>query len=54
MPTPFGSNAHIRAHWLQAGTWVDLHLSLTSERTARENHAQLKRVLKAIRVRQEE
>ncbi|MEA2165673.1 MAG: hypothetical protein QOK37_3800 [Thermoanaerobaculia bacterium] len=28
---PEASNSHIRAHWVQAGTWIDLHLSMTSQ-----------------------
>ena len=49
-----GSNSHIRAHWVQAGTWLDLHLSITSDRSPAENRRNLKSVLKAIRVRQKE
>ena len=33
MALPSGSNSHFRAHWVQAGTWVDLHLSITSYAT---------------------
>lgn len=54
IPTPFGSNSHIRAHWLQAGMWIDLHLSITSGRPPAENRATLKSALKAIRVRLKE
>lgn len=31
IPRFSGSNAHIRAHWLEAGTWIDLHLSVESD-----------------------
>ena len=54
MALPGGSNSHLRAHWVQAGTWIDLHLSITSQRTSAENRALLKSVLKSIRVRQKE
>ena len=54
MPLPAGSNSHIRAHWLQAGTWIDLHLSITSERTPADNRRTLKSILKTIQVRQKE
>ena len=48
---PTGSNTHIRAHWIQAGTWVDLHLSITSYATPIENRAKLKALLKSVSVR---
>lgn len=54
MALPFGHNSHIRAHWVQAGTWIDLHLSITSEDTSSENRAKLRRTLKSIQVRQKE
>lgn len=54
MALPFGANSHIRAHWVQAGTWIDLHLSITTERTIDENRAVLKRVLKSISVKQKQ
>ena len=54
LATPFAANSHISAHWVQAGTWIDLHLSITSDRTTTENRAKLKSVLKTIQVRQKE
>lgn len=27
---PVGSNTHIRAQWSELGTWIDLHISVTS------------------------
>src|SRR5258705_10027971 len=36
MPIPSASNSHVRAHWVQAGTWIDIHLSVTSERSRSE------------------
>lgn len=48
---PAGGNSHIRAHWLQAGTWIDVHLSYTSQRVnAAESKARLLAMLKAIQV----
>jgi hypothetical protein len=29
LPLPDATNTHIRAHWVQSGTWIDIHLSLT-------------------------
>lgn len=49
---PSGSNTHIRAHWVQAGTWIDLHLSTTTYATPVENRAKLKSLLKSISVRE--
>jgi hypothetical protein len=28
---PGGRNANVRAEWVQAGTWIDLHASLTAD-----------------------
>lgn len=47
---PGGSNTHLRAHWVEAGTWIDLHLSLTSPRPIAECRAQLLALLKSITV----
>jgi len=52
IPIPGANNAHLRAHWLQAGTWIDIHLSLTSKMPDAENRAKLETMLKAIQVRQ--
>ena len=54
MALPFARNSHIRAHLVQAGTWIDLHLSITSLGTTGQNRAKLKSALKAIRIRQKE
>lgn len=54
LSTPFGTNSHISAHWVQAGTWIDLHLSITSDHTTTENRAKLKSVLKTVQIRQKE
>lgn len=50
MPFPEGTNCHLRAELTQAGTWIDLHFSLTSQQTAAEARAQLLAVLKSIQV----
>jgi hypothetical protein len=49
---PKGSNSHIRAHWLQAGTWIDIHLSMTSDRPSSEVRNTLQSLLKNIRVKE--
>ena len=52
MPLPTGGNSHIRAHWVQAGTWIDLHLSLTSETSSSGSREKLLELLKSIQVKQ--
>jgi hypothetical protein len=45
--------SHIRAHWLQAGTWIDLHLSMGGfDRSTADLRAQLEGVLKGIEVKE--
>ena len=43
-------NSHIRASCVQAGTWIDLHLSLTMERPPAELRQRLRDELASIRV----
>jgi len=45
-----GSNSHVRAHWVQAGTWIDLHVSIASLGTTAENRARLTKFVQAIQV----
>jgi hypothetical protein len=44
--------SEISAHWLQAGTWIELHLSLTSPQTDKESAAKLEKLLKTIQVKE--
>jgi hypothetical protein len=44
--------AEISAHWLQAGTWIELHLSLTAAQTDKESGAKLEKLLNTIQVRE--
>jgi len=50
MPPAGGSGSHIRAHWLQAGTWIDMHLSSHGKGSADENAERLATLLGRIRV----
>lgn len=53
MPAPAGgTNSHIRAHWLQAGTWIDVHISAGSRETSAELRARLLKILASIEVRE--
>jgi hypothetical protein len=47
---PGMASSHIRAEWQQAGTWIDLHMSLTSALSQAERRTKLRDELKAIRV----
>ena len=47
---PGGRSSNMRAEFVQAGTWIDLHLSITSNRSEAENQAALRKVLETIRV----
>jgi hypothetical protein len=47
---PGNANSHIRAHWVQHGTWIDLHLSLTSSDSQKQRREKLRNALKAIQV----
>jgi hypothetical protein len=48
----FGStvNSHLRAHWVQSGTWIDVHVSTTTKGTSAENRKRLRAVLKGISI----
>ena len=45
---PAGRNTNIRAHWVQAGTWIDIHLSLTADLSSDALRTSLRRTLESI------
>jgi hypothetical protein len=47
---PGGTSAHVRAERVQAGTWIDLHLSTTSARAATVLREELFKALRAVEV----
>jgi hypothetical protein len=47
-PVPGGTNSHIRAHWVQSGTWIDVHLSLTSTAPSEKLRAALEAFLQGM------
>ena len=51
-PSKVGYNSHIRAHWVQANTWIDLHMSLTGEADNAKLRKQLDAFLKSIQITQ--
>lgn len=44
------TSSHIRGHWVQSGTWIDIHVSTTTKKSAAENRKKLKALLKDISV----
>ena len=44
------TNANIRAHWVQSGTWIDIHLSLTGHAPLAMLRQKLRVELQSIRV----
>ncbi len=45
---PNFTNSHLHAHWVQAGTWIDLHVSLTASGSSQDARAKLESLLRAI------
>ena len=50
LSVPGGGSSHIRAECVQAGTWIDLHISITSGSSADDRHRTLRTFLDAIQV----
>jgi hypothetical protein len=48
--SPVNGVSNIEAHWVQHGTWIDLHLSLTSNDSQAERRNKLRDALAAIEV----
>jgi len=46
------SHANARAHYVQANTWIDLHISYTGEKPYKEQRAELESFLNSIVVNQ--
>lgn len=49
---PNSTNSHLHAHWVQAGTWIDLHVSLTTAGSSQDARAKLESLLRTIVVSQ--
>lgn len=43
-------SSHLRAHWVQSGTWIDLHLSTTTYKSSAENRLKLKSLLRGVSI----
>jgi hypothetical protein len=50
LPVPGFTSAHVRAERVQAGTWIDLHLSTTSARPPATLRAELLAALSQVEV----
>ncbi len=50
LPISEGTNSHIRAQYVKKGTWIDLHLSITSKKSISENQKILSDVLQRIQI----
>jgi hypothetical protein len=48
--TKIANNCHIRAHWVQGNTWIDIHLSMTSNSKKEEIRKKLDTVFKNIKI----
>lgn len=49
---PNFTNSHLHAHLVQAGTWIDLHVSLTTSGASQDARAKLESLLRTIVVSQ--
>jgi hypothetical protein len=47
-------NTHIRAHWVQSGTWIDVHVSVTTDQEMAAARRIVRNVLEGIQVREVE
>jgi hypothetical protein len=47
---PRGRSSNVRAEWVQSGTWIDLHLSVTADQPEADLRATLRDVLGALQV----
>lgn len=44
------TNSHMRAHLLQSGTWIDIHISTTSNIPSNEARPKIVEILKSIQI----
>jgi len=45
-------NSHVRAHLVQTGTWIDLHISVTAKESGEKNRATIESILQSIAVKE--
>jgi hypothetical protein len=44
------TNCHLVAHWVDEGTWIEMHASLTAKLSLADNQAQLEQFFQSIRL----
>jgi CDP-diacylglycerol pyrophosphatase len=44
------NSVHVNAYWIQAGTWIEIHISISSDLPDDEARAKLENVLETIKV----
>ena len=50
MKVPIGNNTHIRSEWVEFGTWIDVHISVTTQEPIDAARARAMSVLRSIRI----
>jgi len=50
LTAPGGINTHLRAHLVQAGTWIDMHISVTTEKPIKVARKEALAFLKSVAV----
>ncbi len=50
LTAPGGINTNLRAHLIRAGTWIDLHISMTTEKPVKEAREGVLAFLKSVTV----
>ena len=52
LPVPAGSSSHVRAHLVQSGTWIDVHVSVSSDNPTAPNRDRVEAFLRSLVVRE--
>jgi hypothetical protein len=50
MKLPEGSNTHIRAQWTELGTWIDLHISVTTAASIESARETAQDILQSVQI----
>ena len=53
-PLPNGTSAHVRASYIGAGTWIDLHASISSARPGSESRKQVEALVRSMQIREKQ
>jgi hypothetical protein len=52
LPVLTGSSSHVRAHLVQSGTWIDVHVSVSAESSTVSNRTRVEGFLRSLVVRE--